>query len=163
MLHRLFISPKLDLLLRVVLAGVFIFAAVPKLVSPGDFSVIIAGYGLTPAFLNPILAVVLPVAELVVAALLVMDRRGGVLGATLLLTGFTMILAYGIQLGLDVDCGCFGPDDPEGKAYHGLREALVRDLFLLGCCGWLALRRFIIHKDQVPAGSLVHTAERNFS
>ena len=40
---------------------------------------------------------------------------------------FMAILGYGISMGLDVDCGCFGPEDPESKAFHGLRAALYRD------------------------------------
>lgn len=144
MFEFLFTSKVIDWILRLLLAGVFIFAALPKLLAPGDFAVIIAGYGLTPPFLDPLLAVALPLAELVVAALLLFDRRGEIMGSILLLAGFTMVLAYGITIGLDVDCGCFGAGDPEAQAYHGLREALLRDLLLLGCCGWLALRRVIL-------------------
>jgi hypothetical protein len=34
-------------------------------------------------------------------------------------------------MGLDVDCGCFGPDDYEADAFHGLRQSLYRDMVML--------------------------------
>jgi hypothetical protein len=34
-------------------------------------------------------------------------------------------------MGLDVDCGCFGPEDPEAEAFHGLRLSLYRDLAMM--------------------------------
>jgi hypothetical protein len=30
-----------------------------------------------------------------------------------------------------VDCGCFGPEDPEAEAFHGLRQSLYRDLAIM--------------------------------
>jgi hypothetical protein len=41
------------------------------------------------------------------------------------------VLSYGIWMGLDVDCGCFGPEDLEAKAFHGLKGSLLRDLVML--------------------------------
>jgi len=44
-----------------------------------------------------------------------------------------------------VDCGCFGPEDPESRAYHGLRPALYRDFGMLAgvlyLFAWRAYRR----------------------
>ena len=57
------------------------------------------------------------------------------------------VLGYGIWMGLDVDCGCFGPEDPEAEAFHGLRLSLFRDLvmmagviFIYGCRRYRAIR-----------------------
>jgi len=50
-------------------------------------------------------------------------------------------VGYGLELGLDVDCGCFGPGDPEGRAYHSLRPALYRDTIMLAGIGYLFLWR----------------------
>jgi hypothetical protein len=41
------------------------------------------------------------------------------------------MLSYGLWLGLNIDCGCFGKADPEYAFSHNLKVALVRDLFLL--------------------------------
>jgi hypothetical protein len=54
-----------------------------------------------------------------------------------LLAVFIAILRYGISMGLDVDCGCFGPDDPEAEAFRGLRAALCRDLVMMAGVGFL--------------------------
>ncbi|HUV78598.1 MAG TPA: MauE/DoxX family redox-associated membrane protein [Desulfobacterales bacterium] len=48
-----------------------------------------------------------------------------------LLVLFIAILGYGIWMGIDVDCGCFGPEDPESEAFHGLKASLYRDLVML--------------------------------
>jgi hypothetical protein len=40
---------------------------------------------------------------------------------------FIGVLSYGLYAGLDIDCGCFGPEDPEHLAFSGLRTALLRD------------------------------------
>jgi hypothetical protein len=55
---------------------------------------------------------------------------------------FITILSYGIWLGLDVDCGCFGPEDPEAQAFHGLRLALVRDIIMMLGIFYLYYQRF---------------------
>jgi rhodanese-related sulfurtransferase len=58
------------------------------------------------------------------------DLRGSLAVVSGLLAIFMAILVYGIRMGLDVDCGCFGPEEIESRAYHGLRQALQRDLGL---------------------------------
>jgi len=44
-----------------------------------------------------------------------------------------------------VDCGCFGPEEPEAEAFHGLRLALYRDMAMLAAVaflyGWRRYRR----------------------
>ena len=159
MLWRLLFSKPVYVALRLLVAGVFIAAAVPKLAAPGDFAQVISGYGLTPGWLNPTLAVALPLVELGVAVLLLLNRPGGLLGATLFLTGFSVVLAYGISIGLDVDCGCFGPGDPEAEAYHGLDQALRRDLWLLAACGWMCARQLVQRHTPVPLRVRVNRSE----
>ncbi|MGE4504360.1 MAG: MauE/DoxX family redox-associated membrane protein [Desulfovibrionaceae bacterium] len=126
---------------RLLLAGVLVFAAVPKLLEPRLFAEVIQAYGLLPDALLLPTAIGLPLAELVLAVFLLLDRPWAVGGTALLLAGFMLVLGWGIWLGLDVDCGCFGPEDPKGQAFHGLREAMLRDVGLLFCCGYLKLYR----------------------
>ena len=64
------------------------------------------------------LAVFLPLLEMIFGLGLLLDIKGSLAGITGLLMLFTVILSYGIRLGLDVDCGCFGPQDLESRAYH---------------------------------------------
>ena len=136
--HRT-VSPGASIyrVLRWMLGAVFICSGATKLMAPGSFAVLIEAYGLVPDELLMPAAVILPAMELVAGIGLLFDMRGslGVIAGLLLL--FVAILGYGIHMGLDVDCGCFGPEDPEADAYHGLRAALYRDMLMLSAVGFL--------------------------
>ena len=122
--------PWIERLSRWFIAGVMIFAAVPKLSDPVAFSEIVGAYGLLPDFLVLPTAFSLPLLELIAAFLLIKGRISGLWIATILMLLFIAVLSYGIWLGLDIDCGCFGPGDIESEAFSNLRMALVRDLLL---------------------------------
>ncbi|SHO47380.1 MauE/DoxX family redox-associated membrane protein [Desulfopila aestuarii] len=116
---------------RWLLAGIFLYACLPKLLDPALFANVIAAYGLLPTFLLLPVAIVLPLVELLAALLLLMNRKAGLWLTAVLLGIFIAVLSYGIHLGLDIDCGCFSAEDPEHTAFSGLRTALIRDLLLL--------------------------------
>lgn len=118
-------------LLRWGLGGVFIYSGATKLMAPTSFAVLIEAYGIVPDGLILPVAVGLSVLELVSGLGLLLDLEGSLGVITGLLLLFITILGYGIWMGLDVDCGCFGPEDPEAEAFHGLRSALYRDLVML--------------------------------
>jgi len=81
---------------------------------------------------------------------LIFDLRGSLGGIAGLLVFFLLLLGYALWLGLDVDCGCFGSQDPEGFAYAGIRPAFYRDWTLLaGVAILYGLRRF---RGFVPRG-----------
>lgn len=122
--------PWIERLSRWFIAGVMIFAAVPKLSDPVAFSEIVGAYGLLPDFLVFPAAWALPLLELTAAFLLIKGRSSGLWIASILMLLFIAVLSYGIWLGLDIDCGCFGPGDIESEAFSNLRTALVRDLLL---------------------------------
>ena len=118
-------------IIRILLAAAFIWSGCSKLFAIQSFIVIIDAYGIIP---EPILfptALLLAFTELVAGIGLLIDLKGslGVISALLFI--FMGVLGYGIFLGLDVDCGCFGPDDIEGQAFHGLRSALYRDILMV--------------------------------
>lgn len=118
--------------LRWGLALVFLYAGASKLADPYAFSIIIEAYGLIPdALLMPV-AVGLPALEVMAAIGLIFDLQGSLMVIVVLLAIFILVLGYGLWMGLDVDCGCFGPEDPEGKAYASIRPALYRDCVLAG-------------------------------
>jgi len=116
---------------RWALGIVFIYAGATKLIDPQVFAVLIEAYGIVPDGLVYPVAVFLPLLEVVAGGGILWDVRGslGIICALTLV--FMMILGYGIHMGLDVDCGCFGPEDPEAQAFHGLRQAVVRDSIML--------------------------------
>lgn len=120
-----------------------VLAGVPKLLAPDDFAEVVGAYGLVPDMLVFPAAVVLPLAELLAAFLLIRGKRSGLWLAAALMLLFITVLSYGIWLGLDIDCGCFGPEDIEHKAFSGLRTALARDMLLclpLLYCFWYTYR-----------------------
>lgn len=115
---------------RWVLAAVFLFAGLPKIVNPHEFALIIDAYGLLPEMAVMPVAYILPLAEVIAALAILRGRIEGLWSAAFMMICFIAVLSYGIHFGLDIDCGCFGPEDPEHKAFSGLRIALIRDLLL---------------------------------
>ena len=124
-------------LARLSLGTVFIVAGGMKLGAPETFSVLIEAYGIVPENLLIPVAVALPALEVAAGIGLLFDVEGSlatIAGLTILFIG---ILGYGIWMGLDVDCGCFGPQDPEAKAFHGLWQSLYRDLAMLAAIAFI--------------------------
>ncbi len=129
-------------LVRLGLSLVFIWSGLSKLIDPQSFILIIEAYGLVPGPLLWPMALFLCLAELAAGIGLLLDTQYALGLLTALLLLFMTVLGYGLWLGLDVDCGCFGPDDPEGRAYHSLRPALYRDLGMLASIGFLYFQRY---------------------
>jgi len=113
------------------LGAVFIYAGSIKLMEPQVFAVLIEAYGVLPVSLLIPVAITLPALEVVAGIGLLFDIEGSLSIIAGLLVTFIVILAYGVDMGLDIDCGCFGPEDPEAEAFHGLRGTLYRDLVML--------------------------------
>ncbi len=96
--------------LRAILAFVFIYAAIPKIAEPGDFSLAIANYKLLPDISINVLGIILPWIEISAAILLLfgvaVKENSEIISVMLIV----FIIAIGISLarGLNIDCGCFG-------------------------------------------------------
>jgi len=118
-------------LVRWTLGGFFIYAGSIKLAAPKTFAALIGAYGIIPDGLLIFAAVMLAALEVAAGIGLLFDIEGGLVAITGLLVMFIATLGYGIWMGLDVDCGCFGPGDPEADAFNGLRHSLYRDLGML--------------------------------
>jgi len=116
--------------LRWLLALVFIYSGAVKIIDPPRFAQIIDGFGLLPYPLLLPAAIVLPLLELIAGVGLLFNKRGSLTAIASMLVLFMAVLAYGIHLGLDIDCGCFGPEDPE-QAYKGLKAAFTRDTIMM--------------------------------
>jgi hypothetical protein len=132
-MHKAIVSGWLDWACRGLLGIVFLYAAVPKLFHLDGFVAIIDAYGLVPDRALFSVALVMAILE-AVAGIGIFFKRGRYLSLTIifcLLLLFIGVLAYGLWLGLDIDCGCFGKDEPEHKFFSNLRVAIIRDLFLL--------------------------------
>lgn len=95
---------------RVIIAAVFAWAAVPKLIDPGTFAADLENYRILPESLVGPIALFVPSLELIVAAALLWPRyqRGASLIATAMLLVFSAAMAQARMRGIDLSCGCFG-------------------------------------------------------
>lgn len=98
------------LVLRLGLAAVFLFAGALKVADPRAFSDSVATFRLLPTSLITLVAVSLPMLEIMLGAMLFWPRlaRPAALGILLLSLSFTAALISGWLRGLPIDCGCFG-------------------------------------------------------
>lgn len=142
--------------LRFALAAAFLAAGVIKLGDVRAFKLTIKAFAILPTEAVDIAAVVLPVLEIAGGVLLVFDLPGGLTIIGGLLVVFCAVVINAIRQGLDIDCGCYGPGDPEGEVYHGLWTTLWRDALMLAgvgyCLVWRRLPRSRIN-PQPPVRS----------
>ena len=130
-------------LFRWSLGGIFIYAGSVKLMAPSAFAAAIAAYGILPDSLQLPAAVGLSVLEVAAGIGLIADIHGSLSLVAVLLALFVAVQSYAIRLGLDIDCGCFGPGDPEAGVFHGLRLSRYRNLVMLASVAFLyAWRRY---------------------
>jgi uncharacterized membrane protein YphA (DoxX/SURF4 family) len=122
-------SALLALIVRLVLAWVFISAGLPKIQDPVVFGAAIDGYRVVSGSLTLWIAVVLPWLELFIGVGLLTPwlRRASACLMTLLLAVFLALHASAWIRGLDISCGCFG-ESAESPDYHWL---ILRNLAFL--------------------------------
>jgi uncharacterized membrane protein YphA (DoxX/SURF4 family) len=134
-------------LARWILGAVFIYTGSIKLLALKPFAVLIEAYGIVPEGLIMSVAIVLPALEVAAGIGLVFDIEKSLEMIAGLLILFLVLMIYGIWMGLDIDCGCFGPEDPETEAFHGLRLSFYRDLaMLMGVVFIYGWRRYLAIK-----------------
>jgi uncharacterized membrane protein YphA (DoxX/SURF4 family) len=126
-------------LLRLGLGGLFVYAGVIKLLDPRAFARAMAQFDLAPEPLLPLLAVGLPLLEVLAGAGLILEIRGSLATIAGLLGMFLLALGYAVWMEMDIDCGCFTA--AELAAQSSVRQALVRDLVMAGTVVFLFWRR----------------------
>jgi hypothetical protein len=124
------------------LGGVFLYSGLSKVFNLVYFSGIIDAFGILPSVLTFPAAVGIVLAELGLGAGLVFDIKGSLAGILIMLMGFIGVAGYAIAMGYDIDCGCFGPSDPEAEAFSSLRTAVLRDMVMVAMVGYLYLWRY---------------------
>jgi uncharacterized membrane protein YphA (DoxX/SURF4 family) len=115
---------------RVLLGGIFIYAAIEKLGSPQDFADGLAAYRILPSATINLVAWGLPLFELGCGLFLLTGifYRIGALGVLAMLAIFTAALLSALVRGLSIHCGCFGA---ASWLDSNPWVALVRDALLL--------------------------------
>ena len=102
-------SPRLQLLLRLLLGGFFVYASLDKIASPAAFARIVYEWQVAGPVPSNLVAVTLPWVELLAAALLIAGvwRREASLVIALLLVVFLAAAGSVLARGIDVEnCGC---------------------------------------------------------
>lgn len=132
----LFRNQYLLFVLRIFLGGMFIYAALPKIMGPFDFAVAVYNYKLLPDVAVGPVAAGLPWLEVIMGALLVLGIRirAASLTCTGLLVVFTLALLINTLRGINVDCGCFTSDRTIG--WYAVAEDTLFTLLAL----WYFLR-----------------------
>lgn len=144
-----------QLILRLIVGGILIYASVSKIVHPEEFYLSVMEYHLVGNTLSKIIALWLPWIELLVGV--------GVLSgiwfltnlrlAQLLFAGFTIILIVTLFRGIHTDCGCFGSAGGRVSWLHVLGDVILYFLTTL-----LVIWEQIVSKIQ-PAQSRGDTQE----
>lgn len=125
----------LERLGRIAFGLVFLLAAAWKLADLGAFEATIARFGIVYDPWVPATARTLIGAESAVGLGLVRGWRVALPAALAFVLLFVAVLVYGLHLGLEVECRCFGPGPGASLA-----QALWRDLVLLALGGYLYWR-----------------------
>ena len=130
---------------RLYRAYVFLFACWFKIVDPAEFALSVATYQFLPLSLINITALVMPWAELLAGAMMVLGFR--VRAAALLICGmmviFMIALAWALHQGLDLSCGCFASSSDADP---------ISMLTMLRDAAWLALGGYVLVFDRNPIG-----------
>lgn len=95
---------------RLVVAGLFLYAAAIKIVDPQAFATDIRGYEIFPTAATNAMAFLIPWVEVSTAVLLLVGvwRREARWLIICMLAAFTVLKVYALATGHDLNCGCFG-------------------------------------------------------
>jgi len=119
------------ILARLLLGGIFVFASIPKVLSPLGFSQIIYNYKILPDFLIYITASILPWIEFFCGIFLLIGvfiRSSAIILSSLLYI-FILIILINMLRDINFDCGCFSLTS-NGNNLNGF-VLIIRDLFIL--------------------------------
>ena len=122
--------PALGACCRILVGGIFIYTAGPKLLRPDEFARLVYGYRILHPDLVNLAGITLPWIELVAGIFLVIGiiPRSSALVLAGLLGLFIVAGFLALVRGLDISCGCFFPFMGDHKLDWSL---LVRDAILI--------------------------------
>ena len=147
-MRRVIDNDLLTMAFRLFVGITFIYASYYKIVDPDAFARSIWYYHMVPGSLINLMALVLPMVELLcgLALILGLFYRGSVLLVNLMTVMFIAALLSAVARGIDIDCGCFkaGKASSESAIYAvwfdlGLLVATVQ-LLLSRSCRWMCRR-----------------------
>lgn len=132
--------PWVTTVARLVLAGVFGYSGLHKVLYPADSVVTVDAYQLLPESLVHPVAYGQPIIELALAVLLLAGFGTRIVsGATgLLLVVFIAAVASAWARGLTIDCGCFGGGGSVAEDETTYLRVILRDIGLIALAAWAA-------------------------
>jgi uncharacterized membrane protein YphA (DoxX/SURF4 family) len=132
---------------RLVMAGIFIYASIDKILHPAAFAKDVYNYQILPDALINLTALVLPWLELFLGLCLLAGiwLPGAVLTVNGLLVVFLAALVFNLARGLDVNCGCFGTGSDA--------PAMSTGWYLLRDVGFFAVGAFLFYAVFLERGS----------
>lgn len=124
--HRVFLR-----LAGLAVGGVFVYASWDKITQADRFADIVHDYDMLPLVFVNAFALMMPWAELVVGATLIVGvwRRASGLLATALTVSFMVAIAQAEVRGLEIECGCFDVSGMSGT--EASWDLFLRDIPLL--------------------------------
>lgn len=134
--------PWVSLLLRLLLAGVFLYSGVPKLGNLKLSQYATRAYEIFPYQVADVIGVVQPVLEVALGVLLLIGlfvRADAVLSGVLLVV-FIAGIASAWARGLAIDCGCFSTGGAVDASATKYPQDIARDLLFLVLAILLAWR-----------------------
>jgi uncharacterized membrane protein YphA (DoxX/SURF4 family) len=125
---RLLTGQGLNLVLRLFLGGLFVYAAFSKVADPAGFAMSVRGYKIVPFALSNLFALSMSWTELLAGVMLILGlwTRKAAGAIAILLAMFIVAIVMVLVRGMVVDCGCFGEG---GSSTSWL--LIVRNLALL--------------------------------
>ena len=132
--------------IRLILAGVFIFASIDKILHPQAFAQAVFDYQVLPGSLINLVALILPWIELLVGGSLLMNlwMSGAASIVAILMSIFVSLMFFNLARGLNISCGCFSTDSNENPM---TKLTLLRDIFFL--CLAFCLLILTIYKNNI--------------
>ncbi len=117
----------LIMLFRLIVGGVFLWAAVTKIPQAGALAEAMVRFDILPRPLVLPFSYFLPWLEFFCGAALILGiwLRSAAMWANILLVVFTLALASNLIRGIEADCGCFGETKVTGGSWGTLAKNLV--------------------------------------
>lgn len=130
------IDPVIQISCVLILATVFLNAAYLKLNHQPWFKRQLISYALFPEMMIPIVAIIIPLVEMVIALLLLLpwSAAWGAIAVSIMMLIYISAIAISIIRGKrDIDCGCSGP-----SRMQPLRWSLIsKNIFLITLAGFV--------------------------
>jgi uncharacterized membrane protein YphA (DoxX/SURF4 family) len=121
---------------RIGIGAVFVYAAIPKILHPQDFALMVFHYRMLPGAAVNLLVIILPWLELFCGVAFAFSRSLRQ-AATLMLGGLLVVFMVAILInvarGNNVECGCFSVG---GSGHESSWWTIARDLVLLLLTAW---------------------------